>query len=123
MCSSDLVSVNLKGYTLAIVKPPIHVSTADAYQQLKPATDFEPGRSLGLTEPVSKWRRCLINDFEESVFKEYPAIAEIKNQLYQLGAVYASMSGSGSSVYGLFESQIGIEKEFPNDICWTGMLS
>lgn len=95
------VSLSLKGYQLWLVKPDIFVSTRDAFSQIKP---HRPERSLKDTVqlPVEAWKEYMVNDFEESVFPQFPAIGAIKEEMYRQGAVYASMSGSGSSVYGLF---------------------
>ena len=95
------VSLSLKGYQLWLVKPDIFVSTRDAFSQIKP---HRPERSLKETVqlPVEAWKEYMVNDFEESVFPQFPAIGAIKDEMYRQGAVYASMSGSGSSVYGLF---------------------
>ena len=95
------VSLSLKGYQLWLIKPDIFVSTRDAFSQIKP---HRPKQSLKETIqlPVEEWKKHMVNDFEESVFPQYPAIREIKEEMYKQGAIYASMSGSGSSVYGLF---------------------
>ena len=96
------VSLSLKGYKLWVVKPDIFVSTRDAFAKVTPckaAVSAKDCAALSLEE----WRGALVNDFEESVFPRFPRIAEIKEELYELGALYASMSGSGSSVYGLFK--------------------
>ena len=95
------VFLSLKGYQLWLVKPDIFVSTRDAFSQIKP---LRPERSLKDTVqlPVETWKEYMVNDFEESVFPQFPAIGAIKDEMYRQGAVYASMSGSGSSVYGLF---------------------
>lgn len=95
------VSVDLTGYTLVIINPGIHVPTAQAFAGIRPA---QPERSLKeiIALPVSSWAYELINDFEKPIFYQYPEIAAIKDELYRAGAVYASMSGSGSTVYGLF---------------------
>lgn len=99
------LELDLKGKTLILVKPDIFVSTKDAYALVEPK---HPEKSLieSLSQPISKWRDNVINDFEKSVFVKYPEIAAIKDRLYDLGAVYASMSGSGSAVYGIFDSPI-----------------
>lgn len=95
------VSLSLEGYKLWVVKPDVFVSTRDAFAQVHPhPAQVSPKKNVSL--PVAAWRNCLTNDFEESVFPRFPRIAEIKDELYQKGALYASMSGSGSSVYGLF---------------------
>ena len=99
------LELDLKGKTLILVKPDIFVSTKDAYALVEPK---HPEKSLleALSKPISTWRDNVINDFEKSVFVKYPEIAAIKDRLYDLGAVYASMSGSGSAVYGIFDSPI-----------------
>jgi 4-diphosphocytidyl-2-C-methyl-D-erythritol kinase len=101
------VSLSLKGYSLCLVKPDIAVSTPDAYAMVTPRP---PAKSLKeiIQTPVSEWKHTMINDFEESVFTKYPQIKQIKEELYEAGAVYASMSGSGSSVFGLFDSSEGV---------------
>jgi 4-diphosphocytidyl-2-C-methyl-D-erythritol kinase len=98
------IELSLKGYFLLLVKPDIHISTPEAYSQVKPK---KPDISLLdlINKPISEWKNTIKNDFEKSVFVNYPAIELIKNNLYEMGALYASMSGSGSAVYGIFESE------------------
>jgi len=95
------VTLNLDGWYLIIVKPPIHVSTAAAFLGIRPLP-----RENSIDEitklPVQDWKRDLHNDFEDSVFDLYPDIREIKNIMYRHKAIYASLSGSGSAVFGLF---------------------
>lgn len=95
------ITFSLKDYQILLVKPDIFVSTQEAFSLIKP---HKPEYSLKETIalPVSEWKERLVNDFETSVFPQYPAIGEIKDKLYQKGAIYAAMSGSGSSVFGLF---------------------
>lgn len=95
------ISLSLKGYQLVLIKPDIFVSTREAFAHIRP---HRPEYSLkeAINRPVSEWKSYLINDFEESVFPQHPAIGKIKEDLYREGALYASMSGSGSSVFGLF---------------------
>jgi len=89
------------------------VSTAEAYSSVTPKKVEHHLPEL-LQAPVSEWRRTVFNDFEASVFKKYPEIGQIKEKLYQEGAVYASMSGSGSCVYGFFEKETDVvAKMFP----------
>lgn len=97
--------VNLTGYTLVLVKPQIHISTKDAYAQVTPTKP-----QISITEivkhPLAEWRTLLINDFEKSVFAKYPQLQTIKEKLYGMGAEYASMSGSGSAFFGIFEKSV-----------------
>lgn len=101
------IAINLSKYYLVIVKPPAHVSTAEAYTGLKPAT---AGRSIKdlIHLPVKEWRAELKNDFEPSVFLRYPEIEQVKSKLYQMGAVFSLMSGSGSSVFALFDQPVSL---------------
>lgn len=118
------VSLSLKGYQIWLVKPDIFVSTRDAFAQIKP---HRPAMSLKeiVKLPVEEWKGCMVNDFEESVFPQFPAIAEIKEEMYRQGAVYASMSGSGSSVYGLFKADAALpEVDFGEKaFIYKGMLA
>jgi len=97
------IKLSLKGKYLLLVKPDIHVSTPEAYSGVVPET---PKTSLIelIKQPMNEWKDLIVNDFESSVFARYPEIKKIKNDLYEMGAVYASMSGSGSSVYGIFDT-------------------
>ena len=97
------ITLSLKGYRLWLVKPDIFVSTRDAFARIKPRRPQASLREI-VKLPVEEWKACMVNDFEESVFPQFPAIGEIKEEMYRQGAVYASMSGSGSSVYGLFRA-------------------
>lgn len=95
-CSPDLA-----GFQLMIVHPGIHIHTGNAFSKIVPAVPEKDIRNV-LTMPVSRWKDELINDFEGPVFREHPEIGSIKTKMYASGAVYASLSGSGSAVYGLF---------------------
>ena len=99
------IGLSLKGYTILLVKPDVSVSTAEAYAGVTPK---QPAVALSeaVMRPVSEWKDCVFNDFEPSVFKKYPLLAEIKQRLYDLGADYAAMTGSGSTIYGLFRAPL-----------------
>lgn len=116
------IPVSLTGKFLVIVKPPIHIATAEAYQHVIPG---KPSAALEetLSKPVSEWPNDLKNDFEESVFRRYPEIGKIKRQLYEEGALYASMSGSGSAVYGIFESKTDVKDKFSGVFYWSAVLA
>lgn len=96
------INFTLAGYYLVLVKPDIHVSTREAFSMIRPQ---RPAQSLlaSLSRPIEEWKNTVINDFEPSVFRHHPEIAAIKTTLYDMGAVYASMTGSGSSVFGIFQ--------------------
>ena len=99
------IGLSLKGYTILLVKPDVSVSTAEAYGGVTP---HKPETSLAdaVMRPVSEWKERVFNDFEPSVFKKYPLLAEIKQKLYDLGAEYAAMTGSGSTIYGIFRTPL-----------------
>ena len=116
------ISFSLIGYTLVIVCPPVHVSTAEAYSGVIPKKSDVDMKSLLSVLYIKEWKENLKNDFEVSVFKKYPQIEPIKNNLYDAGAVYASLSGSGSAVYGLFESKPDLNNLFPGCGVWIKRL-
>lgn len=95
--------VNLSGYWIVLVNWGIHIETQDAYRHIQPE---EPKHSVAdvVQKDVSEWKELLKNDFENTIFKQYPSVAEIKDEMYAEGAVYAAMTGSGSTVYGLFKT-------------------
>ena len=102
------IALNLSGWHLAIVRPAIPVSTKEAFSLITPQHPAENCRDVVL-QPVETWRGRLTNDFEKSVFALHPEIGAIKQRLYDMGAVYASMSGSGSSLYGLFREPVSLD--------------
>jgi 4-diphosphocytidyl-2-C-methyl-D-erythritol kinase len=114
--------VSLKGFYIVLVKPEIHVSTADAFAGVVPETSKQSLSEI-LTRPVKDWKDHLQNDFEVSVFKKYPVIQSIKSELYAQGALYASMSGSGSSVFGLFQDKTELSSYFKGMQYWSDYLN
>lgn len=94
----------LRDKWIAVVKPPVSVSTKEAYAAVRPAAPTIDLREIVSCEPLSRWQGVVKNDFEPSVFPAFPIIAEVKQRLYDLGAVYASMSGSGASVFAIFDN-------------------
>ena len=95
------IKLSLKGYGLIVIKPGVFVSTRDAFAPIKPHRPAQNLQDL-VKRPINEWKENIINDFEASVFPKFPIIGTLKEKLYQSGAIYAAMSGSGSSVYGLF---------------------
>lgn len=95
-------ALDLSGKFLLLVKPEIHINTAEAYGGVH--ISGENGKLIDqISQPITTWKGSIKNDFEVHLFERYPELALIKNQLYELGATYASMSGSGSTIYGIFE--------------------
>lgn len=105
------INLDLSTYYILIIKPDIHINTKEAFTRIKPA---KPEFNLkGISQlPVSEFNKTLTNDFEKSVFKLYPKVKQIKEILYHAGAIYAQMSGSGSSVFGIFSEKPKIPSEF-----------
>ena len=111
---------NLNGYYLALVKPDIQVSTGEAYAGIHPQQPVKCCRDI-VRQPIETWREELKNDFEDSIFAKHPRLAEIKESLYQHGAVFALMSGSGSTLFGIFkEKPTGISELYSD--CFTAVL-
>jgi 4-diphosphocytidyl-2-C-methyl-D-erythritol kinase len=114
------IAVPLVGKFIVLVYPNLHVSTAEAYAGVRPKQPAVPLREV-LAKPIAEWRGALVNDFEAGVFARHPALAGIKQVLYENGAVYASMSGSGSTVYGIFEQETDLKHLFPAEYSvWQG---
>jgi len=112
------VTLSLKGYQILLVHPGIHISTQQAYAGVKPQPLNFNVEEL-LKEKPSSWKNKLSNQFEEHLFVQFPEVAQIKEKLYSLGADYASMSGSGSAVYGIFKAEAKIEEaEWPEHYKW-----
>lgn len=110
----NITDNNLEGYCLVVVKPQIAVSTKEAFSNITPRKPLMCCREI-VAQPIETWKDALCNDFEESVFGIYPQLNDIKNRIYTLGAAYAQMSGSGSSLFGIFKSDVdeqSIKNEF-----------
>ena len=116
------LDLSLKGKVIVLVKPDIGVSTKDAYAMINPQKPEIPLTEL-LKQPIEQWRNNVVNDFEKSVFRKFPEIAAIKDRLYDLDALYAAMSGSGSAVFGIFNRQIEhIDEIFTGYFCRQRMI-
>lgn len=115
------LKLDLSGWFLVLVKPDDFISTREAYCSVKPQRPQSDLKALA-QEPVEKWRGLMVNDFEKSVFPLHPVVQGICDRLYQMGAAYASMSGSGSSVFGLFRNQVDLPAEFAQHFIYTCTL-
>jgi len=112
------VELSLKAYRLILIYPKIHISTAEAFSGITPTA---PTLSLheNLGRPIGEWKNFIFNDFEKSIFQIYPQLKELKDILYNMGATYASMSGSGSALYGLFSKEMVIQiDKLANEQYW-----
>lgn len=114
------IEPKLKNYYITIVKPNIQISTPEAYSWITPNFTKLSLQDV-INEPVKNWNTILNNDFENEVFDRFPIIKNIKEKLYKSGAVYASLSGSGSALYGIFEEPVSLQNEFQEYFYWTGM--
>lgn len=106
------IKLDLSGYRFVMVHPPVHVSTAKAFAGIKPQKPEKPISEI-IRQPINTWKNQLVNDFEAAIARDYPEISQIRDTLYQKGALYAAMSGSGSTVFGIFEKQPSLNFHFP----------
>ena len=103
------ITVNLNKYQIIVAKPKINLNTKKIFSYITPNESVVDLREH-IKKPISEWKKCFFNDFEEVVFSRHPEIKEIKLNLYKIGAVYAAMSGSGSAVYGIFEPDFDLKR-------------
>lgn len=116
------IKLNLKGKHIVLVNPEIHVSTAEAYSGVIPSRHTSSVKDIIEKLDISEWRKEVRNDFEETVFKIHPSIKSIKEKLYEHGALYACMSGSGSTVFGIFDHSVDLKNQFSRIMYWSGVL-
>ena len=112
--------VDLSTYHIVVVYPAAHSNTAEAYKGIIPTKPKHHIQTI-LSSDIKTWKNDLVNNFEKAIFIRYPEIEKVKNTLYNKGALYAAMSGSGSAVYGVFEKDIAVEEfDFPaNYLTWN----
>lgn len=96
------VSIQLTGYSIYLINPGIHINTGWAFSHITPSEQVTAVRDI-ISQPIEKWKEQLVNDFENPVFIQHPSVGAIKETLYNQGAVFAAMSGSGSTVFGIFK--------------------
>ena len=97
------IDISLSAYKIALINLGVHISTAEAFKKIKPAIPEKKIKNI-IQQPIETWKEELCNDFENYVFERYPSIKKIKEDLYQAGAIYAAMSGSGSTIFGIFKN-------------------
>ena len=115
------ISLKLEGKWIVLVNPEIHISTAEAYAGIQPSKSEIDLRDI-LKTPIENWRDLVKNDFEKSLFPKYPVLKEIKESLYNKGAKYAAMSGSGSTLFGIFDMETDLSGIFKQYKVWQGYL-
>ena len=115
------VDLSLHSFYLVVLFPEIHIPTAEAYGAVTPSLPELHLKQL-LKLPVQRWRDQVVNDFEKSTFEKYPLLLNLKLSLYGAGAVYASMSGSGSSIYGIFKKRPDLPEKLREHLIWEGHL-
>jgi 4-diphosphocytidyl-2-C-methyl-D-erythritol kinase len=112
-------NIDLDGLYMVILFPRIHISTAEAYAGIVP-TAPEAHLKLLVKKPIDEWKTLVVNDFEKTIFRKYPDLKEIKNRLYRSGALYASLSGSGSALYGIFPGLPDLPADLSRQVIWKG---
>ncbi len=106
------VELDLNVYKIVLVNPAIHIDTTWAFKNIIPQSKKNSLKEI-IAQPIEKWKKLLVNDFEIPIFKNFPEIEKIKTSLYECGAIYASMTGSGSTVYGIFPKENLPVYDFP----------
>jgi len=117
----EKLDFSLKGYSIVLIKPNVQISTAEAYQNIKLA---EPNLDLkeAVKLPIDEWKDNIFNNFEDYAFAKYPELKEIKTYLYNIGAEFALMTGSGSAIYGIFKEKPEINK-YKECFAWVGKIN
>ena len=115
-----VLDLDLENYFIVLVMPQVHISTSEAYAGIRPATARMSLYEL-INLPVEEWKGAIKNDFEETVFRSHPVIRGVKASLYEAGALYASMSGTGASVYGIFKKKIALSELEKNNQVFYGV--
>jgi 4-diphosphocytidyl-2-C-methyl-D-erythritol kinase len=109
----------LEGYYLILLNPQVQIDTREAYQNCHPAKpEISLEQLIGL--PINKWKDLVVNDFEEFAINKFPIIGELKNELCRSGAIFSLMSGSGSSVYGIFYNKPDLAEKLKSYVIWEG---
>ncbi|MCE7067292.1 4-(cytidine 5'-diphospho)-2-C-methyl-D-erythritol kinase [Dyadobacter sp. CY326] len=116
------INLELKGKWIVLVNPGIHISTVEAYSGVVPKRSEEDLRNV-LKQPIETWKNNVKNDFEATLFVKYPLLEKVKTALYQQGAEYAAMSGSGSTLFGIFDKETDLRRQYSDFNVWQGLLN
>ena len=116
------IAIDLSGKHIVLIYPNVAITTAEAYANVHPKERDTSLKEQLETLPIADWEGRIDNDFEKSVFPKYPVLADIKEELYRAGAIYASLSGSGSTLYGLFEEAVTPPSSWNTYTAWQGTL-
>lgn len=116
------INLDLSNYYIALIYPNIHINTSKAFSGAHPKKSNRSLEKEVLNIPIEEWKNYIHNDFEDSIFPQFPEIKKIKERLYSRGAVFSSMSGSGSSVYGIFKNPTDLKSQFKEPFIWEGKL-
>ena len=111
------IELDLSKYVMIVVKTSVAISTREAFAGINVRKPAKNCRDI-VRQPIETWREELVNDFEESLFPQHPELAAIKERLYELGALYAAMSGSGSALFGFFQKEPDLAQEFTDCEKW-----
>jgi 4-diphosphocytidyl-2-C-methyl-D-erythritol kinase len=111
----------LEGYHIIIINPGVNINTREAYQNCKPSYPSDTLLRL-IDYPIAKWKELILNDFETFVFDKYPVTGQIKKDLYKSGAIFSSVSGSGSSIFGIFRNKPKVSDSLKEFVIWEGIL-
>ena len=111
----------LEGYYIVIINPRININTKEAYQNCKPSYPSDTLLRL-IDRPITKWRKLILNDFETFVFDRHPVTNQIKKDMYESGAIFSSLSGSGSSLFGIFRNRPNIPESLKELVIWEGIM-
>ncbi|MHA8062852.1 4-(cytidine 5'-diphospho)-2-C-methyl-D-erythritol kinase [Aquirufa aurantiipilula] len=116
------IACSLQGYHVVLIYPNFGISTQEAYSQVKPQTATYI-LTQSIQEPIEHWKDQISNDFELSLFPKYPILNQIKQELYDQGAIYAAMSGSGSTIFGIFKKEVDLAERWADFTCFQGLIS
>lgn len=116
------IDLNLSNYYIALIIPELHINTEKAYNSIKIKVKREKKLIELINIPIEEWKYNIVNDFEDVVFEWYPELKKIKEELYNIGAIYTSLSGSGSTIYGIFKEKPELTQYLKNYFHWIELL-